>query len=113
MHLSSILSPIMPPRYTCRTQAPGLAGNKLMRFIFVDESGTGNPKFEPFIVVAAIIVHADKQLTKLEEYLGAMAAEFVPVETRHLFKGFHAVELYSGGAVFKRDKDKLTAGGTS
>src|SRR5579872_5464857 len=84
-----------------------LAGNKLMRFVFVDESGTGNPAREPFVVVAAIIVHADKQLTKLEEYLAAMAAEFVPPETRQHFRGFHAVELYAGGKVFQRDKTKL------
>lgn len=84
-----------------------LRGSRLLRFVFIDESGTGDPDREPYVTLAAVVVHADQQLRKLEDYLTAMAEEFVPKDTRHLFKGFHATELYSGGKVFKRDQNNF------
>jgi hypothetical protein len=57
-----------------------LKGEKLVRFAYLDESGTGNPKEEPFIIVAGFVVHADKQLKDLEKYLMTMADSFATHE---------------------------------
>jgi hypothetical protein len=71
--------------------------------IFFDAAGLSNPNHEPVIVVAGVIIHADKQWRPLGDYLTAMADEFVPKEHRPGF-AFHATELFSGGKIFTREK---------
>jgi hypothetical protein len=83
-----------------------LKGEKLVRFAYLDESGTGNPKEEPFIIVAGFVVHADKQLKDLEKYLMTMADSFATHEDRPSFY-FHAHELFTGGKNEFRDKYSL------
>jgi hypothetical protein len=73
-----------------------------VRIAYLDESGTGDPVREPHVVVAAIIVHADKQWRALVTYLADMAAAHVPKDKIAQFKGFHANELFSGGKIFER-----------
>ncbi len=80
-----------------------LIGDHIVRFIYLDESGTGDPAREPNVVVAAVIVHADKQLRSLGKYLSDMADAHIRPEDRQGFV-FHATELYSGGKILTREK---------
>lgn len=74
-----------------------------MRMIFFDAAGTSNPQHEPYIVVAGVILHGDRQWKPLGDYLAAMADEYCPKEHRPGFF-FHATELFSGGKIFPREK---------
>ena len=73
-----------------------------MRFVYLDESGVGDPKREPFLVVAGVIVHADIQLKAIEKYLASMVECFVPPDKKEGFF-FHARELANGGGAFDRN----------
>ena len=81
-----------------------LRGDRVVRFSYLDESGTSNPDQEPILVVAGVIVDADRQCKNIERYLLEMADEYVPKNKRKQFRdeGFHALELTSGGKVFNK-----------
>ncbi len=72
-----------------------------MRFAYLDESGIGDAKAEPFVVVAGVIVHADIQIKAIEKYLHDMIADYVHPLLRKATH-FHAKELFSGGGIFSR-----------
>jgi hypothetical protein len=73
-----------------------------VRLVYVDEAGISNPRQEPYLVVAGIIVHADKQWHALEQYLRDMVTDFIPPWLRTDFT-FHAHQLFAGGGkVFDR-----------
>ena len=72
-----------------------------MRFTYLDESGIGNAKTEPFVVVAGVIVHADVQIRSIEQYLRDMASNYIHPPS-HKFTHFHAKELFNGGKIFNR-----------
>lgn len=74
-----------------------------MRMAYLDEAGISNPKHEPFVVVAGVLVNADTQWQAVESYLADLADEYAPPEHRQNFH-FHATELFSGGKIFPRDK---------
>lgn len=80
-----------------------LAGEKLVRFVYLDESGTGNPKEEPFLVVAGVMVHADRQWKRVENYLKEMADKFATPDDRPEFC-FHANQMFTGGKATFREK---------
>lgn len=89
-----------PPFLRALGGAP-LKGNALMRLVYVDEAGIS--KDEPFLVVSAVVVHADHQLIPLERYLDKLVARWIPADKREGFI-FHATELFNGGGkVFRRD----------
>ncbi len=69
--------------------------------IYLDESGVSPD--EPFLVVAGVVIHADKQWKAIEKYLHDMADDLIPPDMRAGFF-FHSTELYSGGKRFKRDR---------
>jgi hypothetical protein len=71
--------------------------------IFLDAAGIGNAKHEPVIVIAGVILHADKQWKDVGQYLSDMADALAPAEHRNGFV-FHATELFSVGKRFPRDK---------
>jgi hypothetical protein len=71
--------------------------------VHLDEAGIGNPKHEPWVVVAGVAVHADDQWRSLEQYLTTMADDFVPSHQRDGFV-FHAKDLFHGSGVFDRAK---------
>lgn len=73
-----------------------------MRFVYLDESGVGDAKHEPFLVVAGVIVHADIQLKAIEAYLTSMKTDYVHPTIRK-FTHFHAKELFHGGRIFTRE----------
>jgi hypothetical protein len=69
----------------------------------LDEAGISNPKHEPFVVVAGILVNADSQWKMLEKYLSDIADDLVPHDKRENFV-FHAMDLFHGSGAFDRDK---------
>lgn len=78
-----------------------LIGDAFVRYAYLDESGIGNAKYEPFVVVAGVVLHADKQLKAVERRLHELADKYVRPAQRAGFV-FHAKEIYNGGAVFDR-----------
>lgn len=79
-----------------------LVGEKLVRLTYIDEAGLSNPKQEPFLVVAGVIVEADRRLKELREALNGIIECYVPTEFQHGFI-FHATELFHGGKQINRD----------
>ena len=73
-----------------------------MRFVYLDEAGVSNPKHEPYLVVAGVIVHADKQWLHLEKYLRDMVEDVIPPEKRKDFF-FHAKDLFHGSGKTPRE----------
>jgi hypothetical protein len=61
-----------------------------MRLTYLDESGTA--RHEPYFVVAAIIIEADKQLVAVEQRLDAIAEKHIPEVDRPGFV-FHATDI--------------------
>ncbi|HYL32341.1 MAG TPA: DUF3800 domain-containing protein [Stellaceae bacterium] len=78
-------------------------GSRIVRMIFFDVAGISNPREEPWIVVAGVILHPDLQWRLLRRYLLDMTEAYVPPEHRANF-AFHATELFSGGRVFPRER---------
>jgi hypothetical protein len=79
-----------------------LEGDRLVRLVYVDEAGISNPKHEPYLVVAAVLVDGDKQLRGVVRHLDKIVERHIPPEFREDFV-FHATELFNGGGkVFKR-----------
>lgn len=73
-----------------------------MRLVYMDEAGISNPKQEPFLVVAGIIIDADHSLNGVENELERIMKRHIPEQHRDGFV-FHATELFSGGGkVFRR-----------
>lgn len=74
-----------------------------MRLVSVDEAGISNKAQEPVLVVAAVIVDADKQLVALERQIDNIVARHIPQEHQAGFV-FHASQLFNGGGkIFTRD----------
>jgi hypothetical protein len=80
-----------------------LAGDNIVRMLFLDEAGVGNPKDEPLLVVAGIIVNADKQWKAIQRRLRELKDRFMPPEAPEGYS-FHATELFSGGKYFTRER---------
>src|SRR5689334_2437387 len=82
-----------------------LIGDKIVRMVFLDEAGTGNPAKEPFVVVAGVIIHADQQWKAIENHLFQMMQRHSPIPFGELPYNycFHATELFSGGKIFARE----------
>ena len=68
-----------------------------MRIIYCDEAGSS--RLEPVIVVAGVMIDADKQLIAVEEYLDALAAQYISEADLPHFV-FHATEIWSGNKYF-------------
>src|SRR5947209_256624 len=73
-----------------------LKGNRRVRFIFVDESGSSAK--EPVTVVAGVIVHGDGQWKPAAKRLADLIKEYVPLRLQNNFV-LHAVDLFSGKAL--------------
>jgi Protein of unknown function (DUF3800) len=74
-----------------------------MRFIYLDEAGVSAPKHEPYVVVAGVIIDADRQWKDIEQHLHALADLYAPPAHRRKFI-FHATELFSGSKKFPREE---------
>jgi hypothetical protein len=74
-----------------------------VRLIYVDEAGISNRRQEPWMVVAAVIVDADRKLANVESYLDKLVKRNIPEEHWDDFV-FHAIHLFNyGGKVFTKD----------
>jgi hypothetical protein len=49
-----------------------------MRLTYIDEAGISNPTQEPWVVVAGVIVDADRQLVHLERKLDKLIGRYIP-----------------------------------
>lgn len=78
-----------------------LIGEKLVRFVYLDESGRGSIEEDPWLVVAGVIVHADAQLIPIENHLAEMVRKYIPDQDRNKFKHFHAHEIFHGRGYWK------------
>jgi hypothetical protein len=73
-----------------------LSGDKLVRYVYLDETGTGDPAKEPFVIVAGVMIHAVASEWKaVENHLKFLADGFALPEDRPGFC-FHANELFTG-----------------
>jgi hypothetical protein len=79
-----------------------LSGYDVVRLVYFDESGISNARDEPHVIVAGIIIEADKQYLALEAHLAQLAEDWVPSDKAAEFVAFHAVELFNGGKIFRR-----------
>jgi hypothetical protein len=82
-----------------------LQGQRIVRLVYEDEAGISAK--EPYLVVAAVIVDADKQLIALERHLDKLVDRWIPESSRKDFI-FHATDLFNGtnrgsGKPFERD----------
>jgi hypothetical protein len=71
--------------------------------VYLDEAGISKPDLEPFVVVAGVMIHADKQWHAVEAHLSSLTDRYVPPAKREGFS-FHATELFSGGKTFTREE---------
>jgi hypothetical protein len=83
-----------------------LSGDKLVRYVYLDETGTGDPAKEPFVIVAGVMIHAVASEWKaVENHLKFLADGFALPEDRPGFC-FHANELFTG--VKRKFSDKYS-----
>ena len=87
----------------CSLSGDQLDGNSIVRIIYVDESGISAK--ESVLVVAGVIINADKQWISIAKSIGEIVAEFVPPD-RQLNFTFHAKDLFhgTGRTLFDRRK---------
>lgn len=80
----------------------------VLRHVYFDEAGIGNPDIEPYTVVAGVMLHVDLQYTPLQTYLLEMADDLVgPSKERPMDFVFHAKDLWHGKGFFPRDNWSL------
>ena len=72
-----------------------LVGDRLVRFVYLDETGTGDPRVEPYLIFAGVMVD-EKVWKAVERRLIGLADNFAAPEDRDGFV-FHANELFTGG----------------
>jgi Protein of unknown function (DUF3800) len=87
-----------------------LEGSKLVRLVYLDE--TGISVNEPVVVVAGVVIDADKHYMIVAQYIRDLIAEYVPEDCRYGYWGdgftFHAKDLFHGsGKVFDKQKYPL------
>jgi hypothetical protein len=76
----------------------------LARFVYLDEAGISNPRQEPWLVVAGLLVHADTQLNKVYAELAAVVERHIPEKDRQGLV-LHASDIYGGnGKVFDESR---------
>lgn len=87
-----------------------LIGEKLARFVYLDETGTN--KKDPFLIVAGIFIDPDKGLRMLDVALQKAALELIP-ESLLLSEmsiygkfTFHAVDYMNGNKNYKELKEE-------
>ena len=79
-----------------------LEGTRIVRIAYVDEAGTSNPKEEPYLVVAGVMLHGDRDMPKLQGKLERLAKAYqLPTTTC-----FHAMDIFHGNGLFDRYSPK-------
>lgn len=80
-----------------------LHGDRLVKFVYLDEAGIGSLRKEPHVVVAGVVVHADHEWRAVEGYLRHLADKYALKEKRGSFV-FHATDIFHGVGDFPREK---------
>lgn len=75
-----------------------LIGDRLVRKVYLDESGIGDATNEPVAVVSAVIVPVDRTTRLVRQYLTDMVAQHIPEQLQPGFR-FHAMDLFQGGSL--------------
>jgi hypothetical protein len=84
-----------------------LEGDNIVRLVYLDEAGLSNPSQEPFLVVAGVVVNADKQLNAIENHLEKLMHRHIPPEYHDGFV-FTAKHIFNGNkTVFDRHRMSL------
>lgn len=83
---------------------PEIRGSvNVVRHLYIDEAGIGNPDTEPYTVVAGFLMHVDGQYHALSKYLLDMADDLVaPNLQRPEDFHFHAKDIWHGSGFFRR-----------
>jgi len=76
-----------------------LFGDKLVRIVYLDESGTSKRTEEPTVIVAGVIVHGDHQLNKLRVALAKVMEDHIPEPERSTLV-LHTTDIYGGNGYF-------------
>jgi len=78
-----------------------LRGDKIMLLVYLDEAGIANREHEPHLVVAGVIVNADRQWRRLDDYFQRLAMHTFEDGDPSRFV-FHAKDIWHGSGVFDR-----------
>jgi hypothetical protein len=78
-----------------------LKGDRLVRFVCLDEAGLSHREDEPFTVDAVVIVNPDRDMRDLEGRLATIRADVPGLDESTVF---HAKDLWHGTGAFPRDK---------
>lgn len=81
-----------------------LNGDRIERLVYLDESGTGNPKTEPHVVMVGVVVDPDRQWLQVESFLSALAEQYVLPHRRSVPVVFHANEIFHGSGHWPREE---------
>jgi hypothetical protein len=79
-----------------------LVGDCWVRILYLDESGIGNIKSDPILVVAGVIIHADTQWGAIQGRLDDLLTEMTPMGAKKP-SYFHAKDVYHGSGEFPRN----------
>src|SRR2546430_2602291 len=86
----------------CSISGVELDGDKLVRLVYLDESGSST---EPFLVVAGVIIDADKQWRLVERNVNELIGKYVPEENQKGFI-FHATDMLGGHGIFAKHRER-------
>lgn len=89
-------------RLTALGGAP-LVGSRLVRILYLDESGIGKISKDPHLVVAGVLIHGDTHWRGMSEHLRGLLEDAVPAgepTPSHL----HAKDIFHGSGEFPRDR---------
>lgn len=75
----------------------------MARFAYIDESGTGKMAKEPHVVMAGVIVHADRDWMKVEARLKELAV-FYTGDSKSSACVFHATDIFGGAGIWPRHR---------
>ena len=74
-----------------------------MKLVYLDEAGVGKVTQEPHLVVAGVIIDADRKWKKIEDYFRELVREvFGQDDLRGRI--FHAKDIWHGSGIFDRQK---------
>lgn len=74
-----------------------------MRLMYVDEAGLSRQDDEPYTVVAGVVLHADLELSAVEDDIAALVDKHIPADIPSRFV-LSAKEIFNGGSTLKRNE---------
>jgi hypothetical protein len=77
-----------------------------VQLVYLDEAGVSRRSDEPFVVVAGVIVNADKKWKAIEDRFIELTAKYVPNYKSTYGQPFifHAMDIWHGSGSFPREK---------